>query len=198
MPLKSIDSPRPSGREYGGGGVQLAEARRRYRRRPARRTISRRGRPSSSWCRGTSERPLKRPRSSALESILGDTDRRKQILETELTPWRMICALEIESQSGAAFVGTGWFAGPRTVITAGHCVFDPVELGGWAKKITVVPGPQRRQEAVRDGLVLDLLDHRPVAGIAGCRLRLRGDSPCRSISARRSAASRLACCRTRR
>ena len=55
-------------------------------------------------------------------------------------PWRMICALEIESQTGAAFVGTGWFAGPRTVITAGHCVFDPVELGGWAKKITVVPG----------------------------------------------------------
>ncbi len=139
MPLKSIDSPRPSGRESGAavssspkrdvvtGNTGMADS------QPSRAS-------EQFLVKGTSERPLKRPRSSPLESILGDTDRRKQILETELTPWRMICALEIESQSGAAFVGTGWFACPRTVITAGHCVFDPVELGGWAKKITVVPG----------------------------------------------------------
>jgi V8-like Glu-specific endopeptidase len=88
---------------------------------------------------GTRAQPL-RPPASPFESILGDVDRRKQILETELAPWRMICALEITSQHGLPYVGTGWFAGPRTVITAGHCVYDPVELGGWARQITVIPG----------------------------------------------------------
>jgi glutamyl endopeptidase len=142
MPLKSIDNPRPSAPSGRESAAALAGS-------PQRDVVSgdtgaadtETSRASEQFLvSGTSERPLKRPRSSALESILGDTDRRKQIIETELTPWRMICALEIESQTGAAFVGTGWFAGPRTVITAGHCVFDPVELGGWAKKITVIPG----------------------------------------------------------
>lgn len=89
--------------------------------------------------RGQREQPIARPRN-VFESVLGDVDRRKQILETELTPWRMICSLDITSQSGFSYVGTGWFAGPRTVITAGHCVYDPVELGGWARQIKVMPG----------------------------------------------------------
>jgi glutamyl endopeptidase len=89
--------------------------------------------------RGTRKQPLNTA-SNVLESILGNVDRRKQILETELTPWRMLCALSIESENGFMYVGTGWFAGPRTLITAGHCVFDPVELGGWAKEIAVIPG----------------------------------------------------------
>ena len=90
--------------------------------------------------RGMHPEPLRKP-LSVFESLLIDgIDRRKQIIETELTPWRMICALEITSQSGATYIGTGWFAAPRTVITAGHCVFDPVELGGWARSIKVIPG----------------------------------------------------------
>jgi len=89
--------------------------------------------------RGKRETPIAAPRN-VFESILGDVDRRKQILETDLLPWRMLCSLEIISQSGMEYIGTGWFAGPRTVITAGHCVYDPIELGGWAKSITVRPG----------------------------------------------------------
>lgn len=89
--------------------------------------------------RGTREQPLSRARN-VFESILGAADRRKQILETEMTPWRMICSLDITSQSGFDYVGTGWFIGPRTVMTAGHCVYDPVELGGWARRIRVIPG----------------------------------------------------------
>jgi glutamyl endopeptidase len=89
--------------------------------------------------RGKSNRSL-RARRSPLESILTDADRRKQILETDLAPWRMICSLEITGQQGQEIVGTGWFVGPRTLITAGHCVFDPEELGGWARQITVSPG----------------------------------------------------------
>ncbi|WP_437907037.1 trypsin-like peptidase domain-containing protein [Sorangium sp. So ce327] len=86
--------------------------------------------------RGTE--PLRRSTHirSALESILGP-DERVRILDTEAAPWRMICSLSIRGQRGGA-VGTGWFAGPRTIVTAGHCVYHPM-LGGWAKDITIFP-----------------------------------------------------------
>ena len=89
--------------------------------------------------RGTRDAPPP-ARRSILESLLEAVDRRQKILETELMPWRMVCALDIDGSNGVQLIGTGWFVGPRTVITAGHCVFDPVDLGGWAKKITVTPG----------------------------------------------------------
>ncbi|UHD16362.1 trypsin-like serine peptidase [Thiocapsa bogorovii] len=139
MALKSVDSPEPLGpfesnretatskpRDVIGGTVGEADA------APSRAS-------KRFLVRGTRGEPLRKP-ASVFESLLTDVDRRKQILETELTPWRMICALEITSQNGSTYTGTGWFAAPRTVITAGHCVFDPVELGGWAKSIKVIPG----------------------------------------------------------
>ena len=86
---------------------------------------------------GRSEHPLRRPRS-ALETVI-DTDDRRRILETDLFPWRTICALHITSALGG-FVGTGWLAGPRTVITAGHCVYHLADMGGWANEIEVTPG----------------------------------------------------------
>lgn len=73
----------------------------------------------------------------ALESVIG-TDERTRILETEKTPWRMICALEIDAPAGQ-YVGTGWLIGPKTLLTAGHCVYG-AEMGGWANSIRVVPG----------------------------------------------------------
>ena len=88
---------------------------------------------------GTRTQPLSTAKDE-FESILGDVDRRKQILETNLAPWRMICALDIIGQNGNSYIGTGWFVAPRTVITAGHCVYDPAELDGWARQITVIPG----------------------------------------------------------
>jgi V8-like Glu-specific endopeptidase len=74
-----------------------------------------------------------------LLSVIGADDGRARILDTEYDPWRMICSLIIRSPAGE-MKGTGWFAGPQTVVTAGHCVFDPVELGGWAHEIEVRPG----------------------------------------------------------
>lgn len=82
--------------------------------------------------------PIERPPQTALETVIGSEDRTR-IVDTELTPWRMICSLAIEA-GGRNLVGTGWFAGPRTVITAGHCVYDPAQMGGWADTITVRPG----------------------------------------------------------
>ena len=85
------------------------------------------------------ERPIAEGATGALESVIG-VDERTRILETELLPWRMICALRIFSEDGTRAIGTGWLAGSRTIITAGHCVHDMRFLGGWADKIEVSPG----------------------------------------------------------
>ncbi|MEL7466419.1 MAG: trypsin-like peptidase domain-containing protein [Pseudomonadota bacterium] len=55
------------------------------------------------------------------------------------TPWRAICHLEIAYSGGGTATGTGWLAGPDTVITAGHNVFS-AKGSGWASEITVYPG----------------------------------------------------------
>lgn len=69
-----------------------------------------------------------------------DRDERVRILDTELYPWRMICALRMRGPSGAGAIGTGWFIGPKTIVTAGHCVFSNYFFGGWASTIEVIPG----------------------------------------------------------
>jgi glutamyl endopeptidase len=97
-----------------------------------------------SWAKkriviGKSEKPIV-PAGPGLrlEPVLG-ADERTRILETKDAPWRMICALAIEGPWGD-FMGTGWLAGPRTIITAGHCVYETKQMGGWAKKIVISPG----------------------------------------------------------
>jgi V8-like Glu-specific endopeptidase len=75
----------------------------------------------------------------AFESVIG-TDERVRILDTDLAPWRMIAALRMRGPSGAGAIGTGWLIGPRTVLTAGHCVYSTHFFGGWATSIEVIPG----------------------------------------------------------
>lgn len=94
--------------------------------------------------RGGSPRPVTGKRTEPLakaspfESILG-VDERTRVTDTRNAPWRMICSLDITGPWGG-FVGTGWFAGPRTIVTAGHCVHDANQMGGWATRIVVRPG----------------------------------------------------------
>ncbi|MEM9012877.1 MAG: trypsin-like peptidase domain-containing protein [Pseudomonadota bacterium] len=80
--------------------------------------------------------PLRR--GGVRESIIEEDDR-ERILETELAPWRMIASLRLFG-GGRVLTGTGWFAGPRTLITAGHCVHDLSAFGGWAESVQVAPG----------------------------------------------------------
>lgn len=87
--------------------------------------------------------PRRRPSAGGLESLIGD-DERTRVLDSSNAPWRMICSLEIISPQ-TSLVGTGWFAGPKTLITAGHCVHD-VALGGWASKIIVRPAQNGVEE----------------------------------------------------
>jgi len=77
--------------------------------------------------------------SGFLEAVIGNDDRVK-VAKSLLSgnPWRQICSLRIRSQSNQVYVGTGWFIGPKTLATAGHCVFLKND-GGWAKSIDVVP-----------------------------------------------------------
>jgi V8-like Glu-specific endopeptidase len=72
------------------------------------------------------------------ESVCGRDDRVK-INNTTSIPWRLNCQLIITKANGAKSRCTGWFIGPRTVMTAGHCVYSHAS-GGWARKIEVIPG----------------------------------------------------------
>jgi V8-like Glu-specific endopeptidase len=84
---------------------------------------------------------LKQPRSSesaAAEDILATGDDRQPVNNTLSLPWRWICSLFITAIDGSQWLGTGWLAGPRLVITAGHCVFIHGR-GGWAQEILVFP-----------------------------------------------------------
>ena len=79
------------------------------------------------------------PLRSPLESILG-IDERTRVLDTDLSPWRMVCALRLRGPNGSTAVGTGWFVGPRTLLTAGHCVYSASDFGGWIDSVEVIPG----------------------------------------------------------
>lgn len=72
------------------------------------------------------------------ESVCGRDDR-VRVTATSSIPWRMICQLLITRSDGASVRGTGWMVGPRTVITAGHCVYSR-STKGWARSIQVIPG----------------------------------------------------------
>lgn len=78
------------------------------------------------------------PDGSALEVIIGP-DERQPVDNTREYPWRCICSLIIRAGDGSSWIGTGWLVGPRTVVTAGHCVYIH-DRGGWASRIEVIPG----------------------------------------------------------
>lgn len=81
-------------------------------------------------------------RMSDTESVLGP-DTRIQIANTGDYPWRVHCSLLITANDGSQWIGTGWFIGPKTVVTAGHCVFihaPGTARHGWVQSVRVMPG----------------------------------------------------------
>jgi glutamyl endopeptidase len=77
------------------------------------------------------------------EAVIG-TDERVRITSTKQYPWRVTASLLITAADNTQYIGTGWFISPRTLVTAGHCVFikhsGVAARDGWVKKIQVVPG----------------------------------------------------------
>ena len=71
-------------------------------------------------------------------------DNRVRITNTSAYPWRVHASLLIVARDNSTWIGTGWFIGPRTLVTAGHCVYIKNSgvpgRDGWVKSIDVMPG----------------------------------------------------------
>jgi glutamyl endopeptidase len=98
------------------------------------------------------------------ESVQG-LDDRIQIADTSTYPWRAYASLLITAaDSSTQYIGTGWFIGPHTLVTAGHCVFIHAPgrpTHGWVRSIQVMPG--RNGNALPFGSVTST-DFRSVGG----------------------------------
>lgn len=80
----------------------------------------------------------------ALPEVVIGTDDRVRISPANSYPWRVHASLLITAADGSRWLGTGWFVGPHTLITAGHCVFiknsGVAGRDGWVRSIAVSPG----------------------------------------------------------
>lgn len=77
------------------------------------------------------------------ESVCGE-DNRVHMTSVSRIPWRMICQMIVTMFDDRKSRCTGWFISPRTIMTAGHCVFSHSKGGGWAKSIEIIPGMNGR------------------------------------------------------
>ena len=77
------------------------------------------------------------------ETVHGPDDR-VQITNTAVYPWRAHASLLITAADNSQWIGTGWFIGPHTLMTAGHVVYIKNSgvpgRDGWVKQIRVMPG----------------------------------------------------------
>lgn len=64
--------------------------------------------------------------------IVGTADTRVQVKDTSLAPFRYICQILARWSDGSTWVGSGFFIGPKTILTAGHVVWDEAA----SKKVT--------------------------------------------------------------
>jgi V8-like Glu-specific endopeptidase len=83
------------------------------------------------------------PPPPATETVHGPDDR-IQITSTSIYPWRVHASLLITAADGSRWIGTGWFIGPHTLMTAGHVVYIKNSgvpgRDGWVRNIDVMPG----------------------------------------------------------
>jgi glutamyl endopeptidase len=79
-----------------------------------------------------------------IQETVHGTDNRVQITNTAVYPWCVHCSLLITAADNSKWIGTGWFIGPHTVMTAGHVVYiknsGVAGRDGWVKSILVMPG----------------------------------------------------------
>jgi glutamyl endopeptidase len=77
------------------------------------------------------------------ETVHG-VDDRVQITNTAQYPWRVHASLLITAADNSRWIGTGWFIGPHTLMTAGHVVYIKNSgvpgRDGFVKSIQVMPG----------------------------------------------------------
>lgn len=80
----------------------------------------------------------------ALRETVHGVDDRVRIQSTNIYPWRVHASLLITAADNSQWIGTGWFIGPHTLMTAGHVVFIKnsgiPNRDGWVRSMTVMPG----------------------------------------------------------
>ena len=81
---------------------------------------------------------LQNPEDEGLLEVINGVDDRIDITSTANDPWSGIVQLNIESGSGAQFVGTGFLVAPMTIISAAHCIYSHAD--GMATSITCSAG----------------------------------------------------------
>lgn len=68
--------------------------------------------------------------------------RREQVEKTTSLPFSSVCQVVVRAPDGETLYGSGWVAGPSTVVTAGHMTFRRGQ--GFVEKVTVFPGVDGR------------------------------------------------------
>lgn len=76
------------------------------------------------------------------ETVYG-ADGRIQVENTTSYAYRANASLLITARDGSQWVGTGLFISPRTLVTAGHCIFGRsstmARRDGWVESIQIMP-----------------------------------------------------------
>ena len=82
--------------------------------------------------------PTEEERRSGIPELVFLPENRLLVRDTRVYPFSAVCGLLIIDRNQKAFYGTGFLAGPRLVITAGHNVYYHGD--GFMEKIYVYPG----------------------------------------------------------
>lgn len=98
-------------------------------------SASRASRNATAGARGSAAAPAPRPR---VRKVIGNDDR-TVVPDTTVYPYRAICKVIARFPNNDIAHGTGFFAGPHLVVTAGHCVVH-ANTGDVAVDIRVIPG----------------------------------------------------------
>ena len=141
-PVLSTQSDAPDKGDRGDFGELTEDGKEdvEYPRRPESSFVMKA--PDTSNLRNIGEASYGSPPPMA-ETVHGPDDRVK-IETTDTFPWRAHASLLITAKDNSRWIGTAWFVGPRTLITAGHCIYikDSGVAGrdGWVKGVNVMPG----------------------------------------------------------
>ena len=142
----AVEEPITQPPSIGGGpaGPKVADAKERVKGHTTRKESA----PAEIWVAPETSLPDIGEASFGAPLPLPETvhgpDDRVQITDTASYPWRVHASLQITAADNSQWIGTGWFIGPHTLITAGHVVYITNSgvpgRDGWVKSINVMPG----------------------------------------------------------